>query len=207
CDLGELYDTDLGGAWIGGCVDRKGGRMTTVPLPAGEPDLNAGVLLMDLGRLRANNFFARCNAVRREHGDALNVGDQCIINKVAEGRKVVVAPRWNILSHDLEFGQLVPQLESYGGEGVLHFSGITKPWSEWSDQRTADLWFSYAAELGIRRQSVLKRPVTINDHVLLAAKHEHEQDWEQAAKVRKKLVRTLIIQINEERAKKLEVRT
>jgi lipopolysaccharide biosynthesis glycosyltransferase len=90
-----LFETPLQDHWIGGAPDPNGAATSQLPRVAGDPYINAGVLLMDLDALRQAGFTDQCVACYRHHGKAVTWLDQCLINKVCEGHKRLISPRWN----------------------------------------------------------------------------------------------------------------
>jgi lipopolysaccharide biosynthesis glycosyltransferase len=184
CDLEPLTTIDLGEAWIAGCIDVVGGPSSKIPRSDEDPYLNTGVLLLNLKALRKTNLLEGSRLAYTTFETDVMWADQCLINKVAEGRKLLIDARWNVQAHS--FGRpssLQPHMEPFDGRGILHFSGATKPWMEWSGSWESQLWFGYARLTGRSRAELLRRPVQAIEWKKLAAKHEREGDWKAAAGV------------------------
>ncbi|WP_372728216.1 glycosyltransferase family 8 protein [Nocardioides sp.] len=76
--------------------------------------LNAGVLVLDLARMRADEFVARFLPMAGRYG----LNDQDILNAYAGADRVELEPRWNAL----------PLIEHLADPGVIHYAGVGKPW-------------------------------------------------------------------------------
>lgn len=96
----------------------------------GDPALNAGVLVLDLARMRADGFTAAHLALVAEYG----WHDQDVMLAYGGPGRAVLDPAWNAL----------PVLENPQNPRVVHWASIGKPW----EQRLtydADRWRGYAA--------------------------------------------------------------
>jgi lipopolysaccharide biosynthesis glycosyltransferase len=186
CDLMPLFEVELGEAWLAGRVDQHAGRNSPIPRLQGEPYVNSGVLLLDLDRLRAEDFLGRSRATYEAHvahGGGFQWGDQCVINKAAEGRKLLLEQRWNVMAHEKAGTSLSAQarLEPFDGTGILHFSGRIKPWHAWSSAWETALWQSYVRLSGVPRGQPPSPPKTVTQWKDLARKLESEGDWRGAS--------------------------
>ncbi|NYJ00756.1 lipopolysaccharide biosynthesis glycosyltransferase [Nocardioides thalensis] len=84
--------------------------------PFGTPTLNAGVLVLDLARLRADRFVDWCLPMVADFG----LNDQDVLLAWAGDDYQRLEPRWNAL----------PIVESIEDWAIVHYAGIGKPWSE-----------------------------------------------------------------------------
>lgn len=93
--LDELLALDMGPALLAGVINKTpSGKPSSNPLCT-DAYLNSGVLLMNLERMRVENFLEHCLAVQSRHGAEFTWHDQDILNKAADGRKLVLPERWN----------------------------------------------------------------------------------------------------------------
>lgn len=149
-DLRDLYDIDLVNSFFAGVVDEAGGSTSKVPRAIDDKYINSGVLLMNMRRLREDAFWERSKYIYKEFEHQITWPDQCIINKYAEGRKVILDQRWNRQiftdkTREREFKELAdPQKSS-----ILHFVGAVKPWQNWCNPNIKSFWWSYAKDVGI----------------------------------------------------------
>lgn len=95
-DIAELYETSLERFSIAGIKDEYGEEFSLIPRQKNDTYINAGVLLMNLKQLRKENFLEKCSEIYEKYVEQLKMFDQCIINKYAEGNKLVLDPKWNV---------------------------------------------------------------------------------------------------------------
>ena len=198
-DVAPLLRTELGDALVGGCPDEIGAQYTTFPQVEGDVYLNTGVLLMNVEAMRASDFALACTELYAAHGDTLRFADQCLINRAAAGRKLVIEPRWNVQQHAYAPGALGPAIGKLDGRAVWHATGRCKPWMEWADPALARLWFSYARLVHPERARFVVKPRNLNELSLLGEMLEREGRWQEACQQKNLLLEQL--------ARKLEARS
>jgi lipopolysaccharide biosynthesis glycosyltransferase len=134
CELGAL---DLRGAPLAAkCPDhrtafrvwRDAGNLLDAPLaselrrtlaarhPVTFRTLNAGVLVMDLARMRADRFVQTFLPMVTRYG----LNDQDILNAYAGPHFLKLEPKWNA----------IPRQEVIRDPGIVHYVGGAKPWGE-----------------------------------------------------------------------------
>lgn len=141
-DVRELWAIDLGDAAVGAVID--GGAAVdrvVVPadfaarwrLPAPYSYFNAGVLLIDLRRVRAGELFSAAAQFFAKNRRSLPFNDQDALNWKFWGRWKSLPPTWNAqldmvvpwlsqnLPQHLQFHNRLPAL--------VHFTGAGKPWT------------------------------------------------------------------------------
>jgi lipopolysaccharide biosynthesis glycosyltransferase len=154
-DVCELAATDLGGlplaartsVYAGAQIWRSAGDLLE-PDAAAElrrsmsarhefdfTTFNAGVLVLDLDRMRRDDFIEKYVPMAGEFG----LNDQDILNAYVGPDRFELDKRWNAL----------PVQEVVTDPGVIHFAGAGKPWE---DELTAygDRWLHYAAQFADR---------------------------------------------------------
>jgi lipopolysaccharide biosynthesis glycosyltransferase len=98
----------------------------------GHPALNAGVLVLDLDRMRRDDFSRRYVAWVERYG----LNDQDTMLAYVGPHRRVIDPSWNALPH----------LEEVREPSVIHWTSLSKPWG--SELTFAqDLWQEYAVRL------------------------------------------------------------
>ena len=141
-DLAELFDVELGDAPLAGRESplaslssgfamfmRQAERYTRRPELGQEllrrthgrhsfdfSILNAGIMVLNLDRMRADNFGRHFVPFVERFG----MNDQAVLNAYAGGSRVEVAPGWNWR----------PWLEYVEDPKIAHWAGRYKPWSE-----------------------------------------------------------------------------
>lgn len=101
----------------------------------GRPALNAGVLVLDLARMRVDGFTRTYLGWVERYG----LHDQDVMLAYANADRVALPPRWNAL----------PVMEEIADPALIHWASISKPWA---DQLTfgQETWRRYAAQLRAR---------------------------------------------------------
>jgi lipopolysaccharide biosynthesis glycosyltransferase len=131
-DLSELYNTDLGLTSIGGAYnffDKSESHIRPPILGHDVSYINSGVLVMDLDKLRSDNFIKKTEEIHQAHYSKIMASDQCIINKYLEKGKTMIDRKWNYMIKgskftEDEFEQLLLNEDAL----VLHFTDCSKPW-------------------------------------------------------------------------------
>jgi lipopolysaccharide biosynthesis glycosyltransferase len=185
--LMDLYSISLNGNWVGGSLDPKGRVTSRIRISADEPYLNSGMLLIDVSAFRTHLPPAKILQVYQENEHDIESPDQCLINKLCEGRKLVIDSRWNFQLHGEGVDKADVLIAASNGRGIVHFSGPLKPWLEWAPAAHSKLWFQYAKVAGLDPDVALKRPETALQTAYLALKYEREEAWKSAAMIWKSL--------------------
>lgn len=152
----ELYDYDLNNCVLGAVKDcgvqkRKDdykGHEKVLGLTDLEGYINAGILVMDLRKMREMNLTAR---MLEEIPKGYPIMDQDIINKCCQGIIRYLPLRFNLFS---DYYQTVERLERLAfslseleetkKKGcIVHFAGPFKPW-DWIRCRHSELWWNTA---------------------------------------------------------------
>lgn len=122
----ELWDMDLGDSPMAAIRKLSGnGRgycdhMTRMGMKQGADYWFSGMLVMDLAKLRAEDFTDVCMAKTIEKADELLFPDMDVINVVAEGRMAEIDPLWNMTERFSFFRDDVK---------MWHFANFSqKPW-------------------------------------------------------------------------------
>jgi lipopolysaccharide biosynthesis glycosyltransferase len=148
--LKPLLELDLDGAVMGAVLDErvdthiKMGNTSLAgwPLPNVADYFNAGVLLIDVARWRAErisekalDYLKRCPHTLFMDQDALNIA--------CDGAWKKLDPRWNYFQIDLE--NPLPDLSPAQRPGIIHFHGSLKPWDPRALNLNAGFYNSFRA--------------------------------------------------------------
>lgn len=123
-DIGEIFDRDL----AGNCV-----AMVEEPVRSKYPFTyyNAGVMLMDLERLRAD--FTWRKWIKLVNLEPFTAKDQDVINLICQGEILTLGPEWNSAGHITQNAE-DPYIRHYAGSlrpsGAAAFARYEK--AEWS---------------------------------------------------------------------------
>lgn len=148
-DVARLYDSDLGGRAIGAVRDfyaivdlpRKASAKWAGQLAMGDTKgyFNAGVLLLDLAKMRAHGYEAKWFGRLREVKTP-RLHDQDILNHTLEGDVAYLEAGWNSLAWveslgerlcpgDLPADLVADYRASLEAPKILHFTSQHKPWN------------------------------------------------------------------------------
>lgn len=134
-DVRELWNVDLGDCPIGAVVDAYVDSVKFASHWGLSPEwkyFNAGVLLIDLARVRREGLFAAAIDFVAKHDRDLPYNDQDALNWVLWGRWQNLGAAWNV-QRFLTPREIASQQSEYrrlngGGPELVHFIGIDKPW-------------------------------------------------------------------------------
>lgn len=97
---------------------------------------NSGVMLLDLEKLRKNNFIKKCLELHAIH---TKVSDQHIINLYTMTKQELLESRFNILDYE---DYLIAENENF----IYHWSGEDKPWSD-KENKLDYLWNDFKVDV------------------------------------------------------------
>jgi lipopolysaccharide biosynthesis glycosyltransferase len=98
--------------------------------------------------MRQEESLERCREIYRAFETQITWVDQCIINKYAENRKVVLNPKWKRLCFSNSLRPAESRiLVSREHSRILHFVGQIKPWQAWCNPIVSSFWWRHADEL------------------------------------------------------------
>lgn len=172
-DMAELYRTDIGDALLGAVHD----FMHEEELPSGSSYFNSGVLLLNLGKMRAENIQEKLIDAVKDF-DAPSLPDQDILNAVCKGKVAFIDMVWNFqewmaeterTSVKFRFSRPAIQMMCFENKAncrVLHYTE-NKPWNFRYTGTKGGYYWKYAAmtpflgqiQAELRRQSSIKAKV------------------------------------------------
>jgi len=132
-DIGALAETNLDGAVIAATQDPYIPRVSSVGglvnhaalgLRPGDKYFNAGLMVIDMARWRAERVGPRAFAFIERHWRTLQQYDQDSLNAVVAGRWKELEPRWQVQPRAANSLGLAFVDDPF----VVHFSGLLKPW-------------------------------------------------------------------------------
>jgi FkbM family methyltransferase len=135
-DLAPLWDTELDDHLFGAVTNPcYPGLPPPAALGLSRPEhyLNSGVLLLNLGRMRAEGCIDQLRDFATAHPDN-PCPEQDALSALYHDRCLLLHPRWNVqaICYERPAGRLPfpsgQAAEALGRPAVVHFSGIAKPW-------------------------------------------------------------------------------
>jgi lipopolysaccharide biosynthesis glycosyltransferase len=158
-DLSPLWRCDMGDAAVMAVQDERVPRVSSrfgvgawreLGLAPDAKYFNAGVLVIDLERSRRREVGSRCLDYLRAYQDRVYFWDQEAMNAVLAGRWGELDRKWNwhpslnrqTGAREAERGLAQGPPEA-SPRGILHFSGMLKPWSFAGEGGCRDLYRTY----------------------------------------------------------------
>ena len=131
--LKELFNSDLKDNPIGGINDISKKKVKKNP-----SYVNAGVLLMDLNKIRTEHWEEVFLNWTLENFDTITTGDQEILNETLKGKITIIDASWNVQSSNFT------NRSSYTSTPkIIHFTAKQKPWHFGSFSWHKKYYFKY----------------------------------------------------------------
>lgn len=117
-DLTELYNVDFGENIVAGVKDLNFRMLRKNPSYT-----NAGMLVMNLKKIREQDIEAEFLEYTKAHIDTIKMGDQEIINEVLKGKIKILPDKWNVQTSNFT------NRSTYTNDPwIIHYVGKQKPW-------------------------------------------------------------------------------
>ena len=133
--LEELWDTNLNGNMIAAAADEGGViQSRRLRLSAAHKYFNAGVLVLDMDKLRQKDLSDLVLNAFEDRGEYVTLQDQDLLNIVFENRTTPLDLKWNVNNRIFVKNELDPAYSDNQANaaaqnpGVLHFTDSRKPW-------------------------------------------------------------------------------
>lgn len=183
--LEPLWATDLAGHAFAAVINplypfMPDRAVRSLGLESAREYLNSGVLLMDLGRMRAGNLAERIRAYAAVHPDN-PWPEQDALSVICRGQWLRLPPRWNaqttlfdLAARDLPFPPDEAR-EARERPAIVHFIGPLKPWHYlsrhplrrlYAKHRRATPWPEFQLE-GRNWKNMLLRPFPLGTQIRL----------------------------------------
>ena len=137
-DLSALWNVDLAGSACGAVIDPgvdAAAFSAKFDLASGGEYFNAGILLLDLAKVRTEGSFRRALDLLLADRDRFDLADQDALNLVLWNQWRAIDPRWNFQRKFLYAGNSVSAAATDRLEPpfIVHYTESTKPWQtrEW----------------------------------------------------------------------------
>ena len=150
-DLSELFNTNLDGKFLAGVkdvwgVDRYCKRLSM----ASGVYVNSGMLLFNADFCRKENFFDKIVEFANNNAKIIEFCDQDSINKIADEKKVVLNPKFNLMDtwwrggyYEFDGEEEQEYLMAKENPVIAHLTGL-KPAFKGSGNKFKDKWWEYA---------------------------------------------------------------
>lgn len=148
--LQDMWNTDMGGAVIGGCIEPTvNKKQVTFLNMEGIPYINAGVLLINMKKWREEKTGERIIKFYEKNNGRLFANDQDAINGALKGEIYYLSPRYNfyniydaypyrMLSSLVKPGKYIErEIFNYAVShpAIIHYLGEERPWRKGNKHR------------------------------------------------------------------------
>ena len=140
-DLGPLYDMDISDNYIAGAHDAYIADINhkpTIDFKGSDLYVNAGVLLMNLERIRADKMGQKWIDATTELANKIKFQDQDIINITCRGKIGELDSIYNYTSHNI-----LTEPKKFRRAVIIHYTGKNKPWLPDSRHKMKSVWIKY----------------------------------------------------------------
>ena len=155
-DIGELYKIDLNNNFFGAVEDVNkfefGYNLNFDYYTNGYVYVNAGVLLVDIYKLKSYNYKAAMIECCKQNLEIYECSDQDLLNDTFKGRIKILPTKWNLHHnfHHYNYRFVPLDDESYKASckspAIIHFVGPSKPWMENCKNPYQNLYLGYFKE-------------------------------------------------------------
>ena len=192
-DISKLLEIDIGDNLFAGVPDPDGAKTSKVPMR--DTYINSGVLLMNLKALREDGFLEKTKAIYSQYEREIMWADQCLINKYAEDKKLIIGAEFNrqIFPNSMT-GKDWDLLYAGNETKIFHFLGPTKPWMEWCNPSVRDAWWAYANALKLDEVKIIKAD-TLDRVLLLAGVLHLNEKYQEASTLKTDIINALMAEI------------
>ena len=161
-DISELFETDIENYYVAGALDtyiESIAHKRSINFPESDLYVNAGVLLLNLKKLRSDNI---CNLLfenTQKLQNKIKFQDQDIINLTLRPSIKLLDRKYNYTSH------LFQQDEKYllNNAIIVHYTGNIKPWNTKINSKPATLLYYNALSESPFKTTRLTQAVKLNN--------------------------------------------
>jgi lipopolysaccharide biosynthesis glycosyltransferase len=128
----ELFDTDLEGKGIGACLDsinyfkNEFPHLSKIGLSSDNNYINSGIMLMNLDKMRNDNFEELFFTTRYKYDNYIIFSDQDIFNIIFQNDKLLLPQKWNFQVPMYRFPYNT--IDFTTDPSIIHYTTGNKPW-------------------------------------------------------------------------------
>lgn len=151
-NIEKLLNTDISSYALAAVEDAPNNSVVTSKEPS-QPYFNAGVLLLNLKKLRKIDFLNTAVEFIQKNKSILHFHDQDVLNALLGNQAKMLPIQWNMLDCFYNTPPKIQQkylsaLKNTNKKNcIIHFSGIIKPWHKASIHPLTRLYFKYKTNI------------------------------------------------------------
>ena len=188
--LKDIYNTKLENNFIAGVPDLSSRSIlkgTNSLFNEETKYINAGLMLMDLEKLRHFNFFEKSMSAEAKYRNRLNFADQDIINIVLDGKIKFLPIQFNLQTwYRMKKIQVENNLKLMD-KGILHCIGPVKPWHDWYIPKIKEIWESYAQKI-ITSKIETKKIARLQEALIFSEILDNQEQFKRAGIVKNRII-------------------
>jgi len=193
-NISPLFDLSLDQNSIGGVIDIPGGDTSKIKRGSSDIYINTGVLLMDLQKIKKNNFLQDINNIYKNFEQDIVWADQCIFNKYFENDKKILDSKWNKIINTRivtsnEFKDITQN------NNILHFAGGIKPWQKWCNPVVFEYYQALVKEFRIV-DFIPDEIKTVDQALELTSCLDLNKNYAESSKIKSGIIDSLLKNIN-----------
>lgn len=139
--LNEFYDIDIENNYCAGVKDKfieEIDYKNTLGMSSDEIYINAGVMLLNLGKLRKDHMSTKLLNNTIKLAEQIEYQDQDIINITFRGGIKEVDSKYNFTSSNV-----IREKQKIKEAIIIHYTGPIKPWNDSCKHKVRNLWRKY----------------------------------------------------------------
>ena len=192
--LKDLYDIELGNNFIAGVSDLSSKSIlngTKLPFNEETKYINAGLMAMNLEKLRDFDFLAKSMSAEEKYRDRLQFVDQDIINVVLNEKIKLLPNKFNLQTWYRMKKIHVDNNLNLMKKGILHCVGPVKPWHDWYIPQIKEVWESYARKI-ITSKIETKKITRLQEALIFSEILDNQEQFKRAGKVKNGIIKHLL---------------
>lgn len=148
-DLAPLWQTDLKDCYLAGVENPFSTRQAALDMDSDAVYFNAGILLMNLTKMREENFYQKAHDYIEQCGNKLMFHDQDVFNHLVNGKFIQLSEVFNFQTF------FIRKIHRFSAEKrryyrnlmknatIIHYSSGIKPWDKFDPHPLVRLFRQY----------------------------------------------------------------
>ncbi|MEC9261788.1 MAG: glycosyltransferase family 8 protein [Pseudomonadota bacterium] len=148
-DLAPLWQTELNDYYLAAVENPFSTRQAALDMDPDAIYFNAGILLLNLAKMREDNFYQKAHDYIEQSGNKLMFHDQDVFNHLVNGQFVQLSEVFNFQTFFIrKIHRFSPDKRSYyrnimNNATIVHYSSGIKPWDKFDPHPLVGLFRQY----------------------------------------------------------------
>jgi lipopolysaccharide biosynthesis glycosyltransferase len=193
-DILEVLETDLDGMALAAVLDVDNEKMSETH--GLDKYYNSGVMLINLALWRERGLTSACFEYIYDEKNQSLMADQCVINIILHKKIKDLPYKWNRFVSNTGFSHTQSD-EVMRDAGIIHFITHVKPWHEWYENKTGNLYWQSLLDSKWPNPTKIA-PRIFNEYYNMALKLKNEGKLSEAIDLYDILLRHLLKKQNKD---------